>query len=66
MGRTGHDLLHDPSFNKGTAFTTAERCKYGLEGGGTSDGASGRPGGNESHGRLAPEAGHRANPGARL
>jgi malate dehydrogenase (oxaloacetate-decarboxylating)(NADP+) len=32
MGRTGHDLLHDPSFNKGTAFTAAERCKYGLEG----------------------------------
>jgi len=32
MGRTSHDLLHDPSFNKGTAFTAAERCKYGLEG----------------------------------
>src|ERR1700736_1896865 len=32
MGRTGHELLHDPSFNKGTAFTAAERCKYGLEG----------------------------------
>ena len=32
MGRTGHDLLHDPRFNKGTAFTEAERRKYGLKG----------------------------------
>jgi malate dehydrogenase (oxaloacetate-decarboxylating)(NADP+) len=32
MGRTGHELLHDPRFNKGTAFTAAERRKYGLEG----------------------------------
>lgn len=30
--RTGYDLLHDPRFNKGTAFTAAERRKYGLEG----------------------------------
>jgi hypothetical protein len=32
MRRTGHDLLHDPRFNKGTAFTAAERRKYGLQG----------------------------------
>src|ERR1700726_3660960 len=32
MGRTGHELLRDPRFNKGTAFTAAERRKYGLEG----------------------------------
>jgi malate dehydrogenase (oxaloacetate-decarboxylating)(NADP+) len=32
MHRTGHELLHDPRFNKGTAFTAAERRKYGLEG----------------------------------
>ena len=32
LGRTGHDLLHDLRFNKGTAFTAAERRKYGLEG----------------------------------
>jgi malate dehydrogenase (oxaloacetate-decarboxylating)(NADP+) len=29
---TGYQLLHDPRFNKGTAFTEAERHKYGLEG----------------------------------
>src|SRR5271165_6338413 len=29
---TGYDLLHDPRLNKGTAFTEAERCEYGLEG----------------------------------
>ena len=29
---TGYDLLHDPRLNKGTAFTEAERHKYGLEG----------------------------------
>jgi len=28
----GYDLLHDPRFNKGTAFTEAERRAYGLEG----------------------------------
>jgi malate dehydrogenase (oxaloacetate-decarboxylating)(NADP+) len=28
----GYDLLHDPQFNKGTAFTHAERRAYGLEG----------------------------------
>jgi malate dehydrogenase (oxaloacetate-decarboxylating)(NADP+) len=29
---TGYRLLHDPRLNKGTAFTEAERRKYGLEG----------------------------------
>ena len=29
---TGYALLHDPRLNKGTAFTEAERCEYGLEG----------------------------------
>jgi malate dehydrogenase (oxaloacetate-decarboxylating)(NADP+) len=29
---TGYQLLHDPRLNKGTAFTEAERRKYGLEG----------------------------------
>jgi malate dehydrogenase (oxaloacetate-decarboxylating)(NADP+) len=28
----GYELLHDPRFNKGTAFTAAERRAYGLEG----------------------------------
>ncbi|MEW5916754.1 MAG: NAD-dependent malic enzyme [Gemmatimonadota bacterium] len=28
----GIDLLHDPSFNKGTAFTEEERDRYGLRG----------------------------------
>jgi malate dehydrogenase (oxaloacetate-decarboxylating)(NADP+) len=28
----GYRLLHDPRLNKGTAFTEAERRKYGLEG----------------------------------
>jgi malate dehydrogenase (oxaloacetate-decarboxylating)(NADP+) len=28
----GYQLLHDPRRNKGTAFTEAERRKYGLEG----------------------------------
>jgi malate dehydrogenase (oxaloacetate-decarboxylating)(NADP+) len=28
----GYDLLHNPRLNKGTAFTEAERRKYGLEG----------------------------------
>src|SRR6202140_3851676 len=28
----GYELLHDPRLNKGTAFTEAERRKYGLEG----------------------------------
>ena len=28
----GYDLLHHPGFNKGTAFTDAERRAYGLEG----------------------------------
>src|SRR6266849_1538219 len=32
MGRTGRELLRDPRFNKGTAFTAVERRKYGLEG----------------------------------
>jgi len=31
-GRTGVDLLHDPLFNKGTAFTYKERLKLGLLG----------------------------------
>ncbi len=30
--RTGYELLHDPRFNKGTAFTAAERHELGLEG----------------------------------
>src|SRR6266403_979650 len=30
--RTGYELLHDPRFNKGTAFTAAERRELGLEG----------------------------------
>jgi len=30
--RTGYRLLHDPRLNKGTAFSEAERRKYGLEG----------------------------------
>jgi malate dehydrogenase (oxaloacetate-decarboxylating)(NADP+) len=29
---TGYDLLRDPRLNKGTAFSMAERHKYGLEG----------------------------------
>ncbi|QFT56949.1 NAD-dependent malic enzyme [Microbulbifer sp. THAF38] len=29
---TGIDLLHDPRTNKGTAFTEAERSKFGLNG----------------------------------
>ena len=29
---TGYQLLRDPRFNKGTAFTDAERRAYGLEG----------------------------------
>ena len=29
---TGYRLLHDPRLNKGTAFSEAERRKYGLEG----------------------------------
>src|SRR5215471_3523251 len=29
---TGYELLHNPRLNKGTAFTEAERRKYGLEG----------------------------------
>jgi hypothetical protein len=28
----GYELLHDPRFNKGTAFTEAERRAYRLEG----------------------------------
>src|ERR1700680_4991310 len=28
----GYQLLRDPRFNKGTAFTESECCKYGLEG----------------------------------
>ena len=28
----GQALLNDPAHNKGTAFTAAERSKYGLEG----------------------------------
>ncbi len=31
-GRTGIDLLHDPLYNKGTAFTYKERRKLGLLG----------------------------------
>jgi malate dehydrogenase (oxaloacetate-decarboxylating)(NADP+) len=31
-GLQGHALLNDPIHNKGTAFTAAERSKYGLEG----------------------------------
>src|SRR5271154_4922785 len=30
--RTGYELLRDPRFNKGTAFTEAERRAWGLEG----------------------------------
>jgi malate dehydrogenase (oxaloacetate-decarboxylating)(NADP+) len=30
--RTGYELLRDPRFNKGTAFTEAERRELGLEG----------------------------------
>ena len=30
--RTGYELLRDPRFNKGTAFTAAERRELGLEG----------------------------------
>jgi malate dehydrogenase (oxaloacetate-decarboxylating)(NADP+) len=29
---TGHELLHNPRLNKGTAFTQAERRAWGLEG----------------------------------
>jgi malate dehydrogenase (oxaloacetate-decarboxylating)(NADP+) len=29
---TGYDLLRNPRFNKGTAFTEAERRAFGLEG----------------------------------
>lgn len=29
---TGYNLLRDPRFNRGTAFTVEERKKYGLEG----------------------------------
>src|SRR5215470_11487719 len=29
---TGYDLLRNPPLNKGTAFTQAERCAFGLEG----------------------------------
>jgi malate dehydrogenase (oxaloacetate-decarboxylating)(NADP+) len=29
---TGYALLHNPRLNKGTAFTEAERCAWGLEG----------------------------------
>ena len=29
---TGEELLNDPGLNKGTAFSAAERRKYGLEG----------------------------------
>jgi malate dehydrogenase (oxaloacetate-decarboxylating)(NADP+) len=29
---TGHDLLHTPRLNKGTAFTEAEQRAYGIEG----------------------------------
>ena len=32
MEPTGYNLLHDPSKNKGTAFTQAERDKYKLNG----------------------------------
>src|SRR5579859_2106713 len=32
MTHIGYELLHDPRLNKGTAFTTAERRQYGLEG----------------------------------
>ena len=28
----GQAMLNDPAHNKGTAFTAAERSKYGLEG----------------------------------
>ncbi|MBI5247776.1 MAG: NAD-dependent malic enzyme [Elusimicrobia bacterium] len=31
-GKTGVDLLHNPSLNKGTAFTAVERVKLGLLG----------------------------------
>jgi malate dehydrogenase (oxaloacetate-decarboxylating)(NADP+) len=30
--RTGYELLRDPRFNRGTAFTDAERRELGLEG----------------------------------
>lgn len=32
MKKTGYEILHDPRFNKGTAFTQEEREKYGLHG----------------------------------
>jgi hypothetical protein len=32
MKKTGVDLLHDPSLNKSTAFTEAERAALGLIG----------------------------------
>jgi malate dehydrogenase (oxaloacetate-decarboxylating)(NADP+) len=31
-GKRGYDLLHDPAWNKGTAFTEAERDALGLRG----------------------------------
>ena len=31
-GLKGYPLLHDPHFNKGTAFSSDERRRYGLEG----------------------------------
>jgi len=31
-GRDGHALLRDPRFNKGSAFSEAERRRYGIEG----------------------------------
>jgi malate dehydrogenase (oxaloacetate-decarboxylating)(NADP+) len=30
--KSGYEILHDPRFNKGTAFTNKERGKYGLHG----------------------------------
>src|SRR5271168_1369002 len=32
QGLRGYELLHNPRFNKGTAFTEVERRVYGLEG----------------------------------